>query len=317
MMHGCGLIFWATMLIDEYLPQYDVVERHTTVVRASAARVYAALRRADLAATPLVRLLLALRALPAVLRDGGSGVQHRRTCMAAPITLRAFEEQSFVVLAETPPHELLIGLVGAFWTLKGGMRPVDAGTFRASQPHGTARAAWNFAIEQRADGCCWLATETRVQYADAASRWRFQYYWWVIRPGWGLIQRCMLWAIRRTVLVSECCRACGSRAARPTHQAYPAQKGVTHASKTRGTRPQWRPTCGFPGVIAPSPIAWHDCFNTTRQHCVGGLGLLNLAIPSWSLVTCAQTCPKALVLQAIAWLGQCLGMVSFSMYKVI
>ena len=83
------------MLIDEYLPQYDVVERHATVVRASAARVYAALRTADLAASPLVRLLLALRALPAVLRDGGNSVQHLRTRMAAPITLQAFEEQEF------------------------------------------------------------------------------------------------------------------------------------------------------------------------------------------------------------------------------
>ena len=62
------------MLIDEYLPQYDTVERHATVVRASAPRIYAALRTADLAACPLVRLLLAFRTLPAVLRDGGSGV---------------------------------------------------------------------------------------------------------------------------------------------------------------------------------------------------------------------------------------------------
>lgn len=183
------------MLIDEYLPQYDTVERHATVVCASAARVYTALRTADLAACPLVRLLLALRTLPAVLRDGGSGVQHLRTRMASSITLHAFKAQGFVVLAETPPQELLIGLVGTFWTLRGGMRSIDAWTWRAPQPPGTARAAWNFSIQVSTDGRCRLATETRVQCTDAASRRHFRHYWWVIRPGSGLIRRCMLRAI--------------------------------------------------------------------------------------------------------------------------
>jgi hypothetical protein len=185
------------MLIDEYLPQYDAIERHATVVCASAARVYAALRTADLAACPLVRLLLALRTLPAVLRNGGSGVRHLRTRMAASLTLRVLEEQGFVILAEIPPQELLMGLVGTFWTLRGGARPVDAPTFRAPQSPGTARAAWNFAVEEGPDGRCRLTTETRVQCADAASRRRFRYYWWMIRPGSGLIRRCMLRAIRQ------------------------------------------------------------------------------------------------------------------------
>ncbi len=124
-------------------------------------------------------------------------MRHLRTRMAASITLRVLEEQGLVILAETPPQELLIGLVGTFWTLRGGSRPVDAHTFRAPQPQGTARAAWNFAVEEGTDGRCRLATETRVQCADAASRRRFRYYWWVIRPGSGLIRRFMLRAIRQ------------------------------------------------------------------------------------------------------------------------
>lgn len=44
-------------LLDEYLPAYDVRERHRTRVRASAPATYAALHTADLA-PPLVRVLL-------------------------------------------------------------------------------------------------------------------------------------------------------------------------------------------------------------------------------------------------------------------
>jgi hypothetical protein len=117
--------------------------------------------------------------------------------MAVSLPLRAFEDRGFVVLAEAPPQELLIGLVGSFWTLRGGLRPVDAHTFQGPQPPGTARAAWNFTVEARADGRCRLATETRVQCADAVSRRRFRYYGWVIRFGSGLIRRSMLRAIRQ------------------------------------------------------------------------------------------------------------------------
>jgi hypothetical protein len=40
------------MLIDQYLPKSDAAERHDPIVYASSARVYAALRTADLVARP-------------------------------------------------------------------------------------------------------------------------------------------------------------------------------------------------------------------------------------------------------------------------
>ena len=54
-------------LIDEYLPDFDVVERHAIVVRAAPARVWAALRATDFSRSPLIGGLLALRALPSLL----------------------------------------------------------------------------------------------------------------------------------------------------------------------------------------------------------------------------------------------------------
>ena len=184
------------MLIDEFLPTYTAVERHAIEVDASMDVVYRALRSADLARARPVRLLLAIRALPAALRDGRAGVATLAARSRAPVTLREFERHGFAVLAENPPTELLIGLVGAFWTLGGGVCSTDAAGFRAPQPSGTARAAWNFALESTGRGTTCLRTETRIQPADPASARRFRVYWFLIRPWSGLTRRYMLRAIR-------------------------------------------------------------------------------------------------------------------------
>lgn len=133
------------MLIDEFLPLHHFAERHEIAVRAPAERVYAALRTADFAESIIVKALLALRGLPAALLHG-------KRLGAGPIRLRDFEEHGFRVLAEAPPRELLIGLAGKFWTLTGGLLPVNARSFREPMPAGTARAAWNFVIEDAAAG---------------------------------------------------------------------------------------------------------------------------------------------------------------------
>ncbi|NKB71865.1 MAG: hypothetical protein GKR89_32720 [Candidatus Latescibacteria bacterium] len=183
------------MLIDQYLPEYDAVERHSIAVGAPAETIYAALHTADLAGAFLVRLLLALRGLPAALGPGGLRAWWRQA--QAPVTLAAFEEMEFSLLAEEPPHELVLGLAGRFWTPTGDLHPVDAATFAAPCRPGTARAAWNFSIVPQTDGTCRLHTETRVQCADKGSRRRFRCYWLVVRPGSGFIRRLMLRSVKK------------------------------------------------------------------------------------------------------------------------
>jgi hypothetical protein len=170
------------MLIDDFLPRYSTSERHATLVRAPVGLTYEAIRSADLAEALPVRILLALRALPAALRRGRSGVGKLPLCGRAPITLRDFERSGFAILAEDPPRELLIGLVGAFWTLGGGICATDAEHFRSEPRPGTARTAWNFVVEERHGGVVTLSTETRVQPSDPHSARRFHLYWRFVRP---------------------------------------------------------------------------------------------------------------------------------------
>lgn len=184
-------------LIDEFLPDYDAREIHRTPVHAPAMRIYEALRSTDLAESRLVRICFALRALPEWLLSPVNGYRRFKTRLGFSLTMREFEARGFRVLAEDPPHEILIGLFGSFWKMDSGLLPMDSSAFRGCQPPGTARAAFNFSVAERENGICELATETRVKCADAESRRHFGLYWAVIRPGSGLIRRCMLRSIRK------------------------------------------------------------------------------------------------------------------------
>lgn len=168
-------------------------------VHASPRETYDALRTTDLASAPIARLVLLLRALPGALLEGRAGAGSLRRRATEPVTLATFEKRGFQVIAERPPVELVIGLEGRFWRPDGGVctPPVDAFRTQSASP-GTARAVWNFSLEPREDGGTELRTETRVLCADAATRLRFLPYWFLIRPGSGMIRRAMLKAIKST-----------------------------------------------------------------------------------------------------------------------
>ena len=189
------------------MPVYDVVERHRTLVRAAPRAVYAALREADLAGGPIATALMTARIVPAMLmtlvrspRRAMLELRQRRDHRAerpGGFRLADFERSGFRIVAEREPEELVIGLLGKFWTPRGGLRStVSADDFRAGPPSGLALAGWNFTVVPQAGGLTELATETRVRCADDA-RARFRAYWLVVRPGSGLIRREMLAAIRR------------------------------------------------------------------------------------------------------------------------
>ena len=109
------------MLIDQWLPRYDVVERHETWVAASPQRVYGCVRDLDLARSPLTAGLLLLRRLPSVL-NGGLRPSRRAT-------LEDLLASGFVILAEAPAEEIVLGVVGRFWRPGSGIVDIQAEAF--------------------------------------------------------------------------------------------------------------------------------------------------------------------------------------------
>src|SRR2546430_16864282 len=91
------------MALERILPRYDASERHAIVVRADAARTYAALRTLDLADLPLTRVLMAVRALPdRVLRRRGLPLPRH-------VTLHGLLGAGFALLAQGPGPGVLLG----------------------------------------------------------------------------------------------------------------------------------------------------------------------------------------------------------------
>jgi hypothetical protein len=180
------------MLIDRYLPQYDVTERHRLRIRAPVNRVWESLRTCHLAESWATRLLFAIRRLGRL----GSGGQ---AAIRQSVTLESALRGGFLLLADEPPRELVLGLVGRFWRFWQAdlVTGIDAdGYIRFARP-GYAKAAMNFSLTPLAGRETLLETETRTLCTDTAARRRFLPYWFVIRPFSGLIRMQMLGAVRR------------------------------------------------------------------------------------------------------------------------
>ncbi|HLM02196.1 MAG TPA: hypothetical protein VK400_14170 [Pyrinomonadaceae bacterium] len=175
------------MLIDEFMPVYDFDEKHETIVRASAEKVYAALDSFDFNESAVIRGLFRLRGLAA-----------KESCAEAKdFALRDMTKFGFVILGEKPNREILLGLVGKFWTLTGNLQNVEAGEFSAFDKEGYAKAAWNFTLSGGGETETRLKTETRVQCTGAASRESFRFYWMFIKPFSGWIRQEMLRLVKQ------------------------------------------------------------------------------------------------------------------------
>jgi hypothetical protein len=107
-------------------------------------------------------------------------------------------EAGVLVVEDRPQEEIVVGLAGQFWKLRGGYAPrfASAEEFAAFDRPDACKAVMNFRLEPNG-GTTQLSTVTRVHVPDRTARRKFARYWLVIRPFSGLIRRLMLRAIKR------------------------------------------------------------------------------------------------------------------------
>ena len=161
-----------TLLIDYFLPDYQFREYHTCLVQCHPEMALATVKTCDLGRSVLVRTLFRLRGLP---------TEH--------ITLAGMGEMGFRFLGQQAGRELVIGLIGRFWTLSGGIQRFEPEGFKGLDRPECAKAVTNFRVRPYSPTLSHLSTETRVWCPTAPSRRRFRIYWFCIRPFSGLVRR--------------------------------------------------------------------------------------------------------------------------------
>jgi hypothetical protein len=168
-------------LIDDWLPEFDVGERHDVAVSLEPERALELALSSPAAPDRIVRALISARGMRA--RD--------------ETIERFFAAHGFVVLDRTSA-QWVAGAVGAVWRRQGGLvRLDDAEAWHASSVPGTIKGAVDFRAE-RIPGGSRLTTETRVKAVDDQARRAFRFYWLAIGPFSALIRRRWLRAIQET-----------------------------------------------------------------------------------------------------------------------
>lgn len=174
--------------LDPFMPTYDVAERHEIAVAAPAAITMAAARDMDIHRSPLVRVIFAIRTLPARVR----GVPPRIPASLLSETLAL----GWRVLAEEPDRAIVVGAVTQPWHANVSFRGLAPDAFAAFAEQGYAKIAWTLEAIPLGASRSRFRTETRVCTTDARSRRLFRRYWAVFSPGILLIRRASLRLVR-------------------------------------------------------------------------------------------------------------------------
>ena len=165
--------------LDFWLPEYGFCERHEIEISAPAPMVFEKVMKLDFRRSLIIRTLFGLRSLPGFFTRGN------QRSSSLGLTRDALLKSGFILLAEIPNREIVLGLVGRFWTPCGDIQKMDAQSFRDFNQPGFAKAVWNFSLHPTTTGAI-LRTETRVKCLDEESRQKFVRYWKIVQPfsGW-------------------------------------------------------------------------------------------------------------------------------------
>ncbi|MGD8529811.1 MAG: hypothetical protein PVG97_02450 [Syntrophobacterales bacterium] len=168
------------MLIDRVLPKYDEREYHQIEIRGDRRKVYQTVRSIDFSHSFIIRTLFRMRGLP-----------------TTSTNLHGLLQAGFLLVDEIPPEEIVLGLVGKFWTYRAEILKLNAVQYGEFNQKGYAKLAWNFAIHDHSPGVVRLSTETRIVCTDDRSRSRFKIYWTLIGRFSGLTRKEMLRVVKR------------------------------------------------------------------------------------------------------------------------
>lgn len=162
-------------LLDAFMPDYDVVERHRIGVAAPPEVTLAAARDQNLMQSPVVRAIFRTREIV---------LGATRDTRDAPRGLMAVVQSlGWGVLAEVPGREIVVGAVTKPWEADVTFRALPPDQFAAFHEPGFVKIAWTLRADPIGESSSMFRTETRAVATDAGARARFRQYWSFVSPG--------------------------------------------------------------------------------------------------------------------------------------
>ncbi len=191
------------MLIDRYLPHFDVTVIEHTVIDADVATSWAALTDFDLMtiSTPLLQAATFVRDIPTKV---GAWSGRSRPPAAEPPELKLGGGgpglEGWLGLGQIAEHEVAFAAVGRFWQPDITWYDVSEMTpeqFAAFEEPDWGRIAANFSLRPYGESRTLASYEARTATADGDSARKFARYWLLVRPFVGHIMRAALAGLQR------------------------------------------------------------------------------------------------------------------------
>ena len=175
-------------LLDRYMPEFEVVERHHVRVEAPAALTLRVAGEMDMQGTAVVR---------AIIRSREWLLGADKAPRAGTRLMDELRALGWGVLAERPDRETVLGAVTQPWEPNVVFRAVPPDDFAAFDAPGFAKIVVSLRADPVDDRTSIFRTETRVATTDPAARARFRRYWALLSPGIILIRWAVLWPLKR------------------------------------------------------------------------------------------------------------------------
>ena len=177
------------VLLDRFLPTYEVVERHTMRVAAPTEITLSVACEQDLQDSAVIRGIFRAREL--LLGSRPDDVMRPRELLALTKAL------GWGVLAEVPGREIVMGAVTQAWMPNVVFRALPPEEFAAFHEPGYVKIIWTLRAIPVGPAESVFHTETRAATTDVTARSKFRWYWSKVSPGVWLIRKMSLGPLRR------------------------------------------------------------------------------------------------------------------------
>ena len=176
-------------LLDHFMPNYEIVERHKVRIAAPAEIAFSAACDMDLQDSAIIRGIFRVWELLL-----GSKPDDKSLPQGLLAQTKAL---GWGVLAEVPSREIVMGAVTQAWLADVVFRALPPDEFASFSEPGYVKIAWTLRADPIDSSESVFRTEARATTTDPTARAKFRWYWSKVSPGIWLIRRLSLGPLKK------------------------------------------------------------------------------------------------------------------------